>query len=78
MARFYRLANASSGNGRGYRKAIHVAQHRPTVIVGAAASSCSSSPEVGTELVTQTDEGEVNINVELARARASSRRSRRC
>jgi HAE1 family hydrophobic/amphiphilic exporter-1 len=71
MARFYRLSERFlEGMDEGYRKAIHVAlQHRPTVIVGAAALVVIAAvlyPRVGTELVTQTDEGEVNINVELA------------
>ena len=71
MARFYRLSERFlDGMDEGYRKAIHVAlQHRPTVIVSAAALVVLAVvlyPKVGTELVTQTDEGEVNINVELA------------
>jgi HAE1 family hydrophobic/amphiphilic exporter-1 len=71
MARFYRLSERFlEGMDEGYRKAIHVAlQHRPTVIVSAAALVVLAAvlyPRVGTELVTQTDEGEVNINVELA------------
>jgi HAE1 family hydrophobic/amphiphilic exporter-1 len=44
-------------------------QHRPTVIGSAAALVVLAAvlyPKVGSELVTQTDEGEVNINVELA------------
>ncbi|MGH9236602.1 MAG: efflux RND transporter permease subunit [Vicinamibacterales bacterium] len=71
MARFYRLSERFlEGMDEGYRKAIHVAlQHRPTVIGSAAALVVLAVvlyPRVGTELVTQTDEGEVNINVELA------------
>ena len=71
MARFYRLSERFlEGMDEGYRKAIHVAlQHRPTVIVSAAALVALAAvlyQRVGTELVTQTDEGEVNINVELA------------
>jgi hydrophobic/amphiphilic exporter-1 (mainly G- bacteria), HAE1 family len=71
MARFYRLSERFlDGMDEGYRKAIHVAlQHRPTVIGSAAALVVLAVvlyPRVGTELVTQTDEGEVNINVELA------------
>src|SRR5688572_5822660 len=53
-----------------YRRLIHVTlNHRPTVILGAAALVVLAAvlyPRVGTELVTQTDEGEVNINAELA------------
>ncbi|HET9359075.1 MAG TPA: efflux RND transporter permease subunit, partial [Vicinamibacterales bacterium] len=52
-----------------YRRAIHVAlNHRPTVIGGAAALVVLAVvlyPMVSVELVTQTDEGEVNINAEL-------------
>ena len=71
MARFYRLSERFlNGMDEGYRRAIHVAlQHRPTVIASAAALVVIAAvlyPRVGTELVTQTDEGEVNINVELA------------
>src|SRR5687767_9447315 len=71
MARFYRLSERFlEGMDEGYRKAIHVAlQHRPTVIGSAAALVVLAAvlyPRVGSELVTQTDEGEVNINVELA------------
>jgi hydrophobic/amphiphilic exporter-1 (mainly G- bacteria), HAE1 family len=71
MARFYRLSERFlDGMDEAYRKAIHVAlQHRPTVIGSAAALVVLAAvlyPRVGSELVTQTDEGEVNINVELA------------
>ena len=70
MSRFYRLSERLlESMDEGYRKAIHVAlQHRPTVIASAAALVIIAAllyPTVGTELVTQTDEGEVNINVEL-------------
>jgi len=53
-----------------YRKAIHVAlSHRPTVIAVAAALVAAAVviyPRIGVELLPQTDEGEVNVNVELA------------
>ena len=70
MSRFYRLSERLlESMDEGYRKAIHVAlQHRPTVIASATALVIIAAllyPSVGTELVTQTDEGEVNINVEL-------------
>jgi len=70
-ARLYRLSERFlDGMDEGYRKAIHLAlQHRPTVIGAATALTILAAvlyPRVGTELVTQTDEGEVNINVELA------------
>jgi hydrophobic/amphiphilic exporter-1 (mainly G- bacteria), HAE1 family len=71
MARFFRISERFLERmDEGYRKAIHVAlQHRPTVIASAAALVVLAAflyPRVESELVTQTDEGEVNINVELA------------
>jgi HAE1 family hydrophobic/amphiphilic exporter-1 len=53
-----------------YRRLIHVAlHHRPTVIGGAAALVVAAVfiyPLVGVELMPQSDEGEVNVNAELA------------
>jgi HAE1 family hydrophobic/amphiphilic exporter-1 len=53
----------------GYRTLIHVAlAHRPTVVVGAAALIALAVflyPLLSTELLPQTDEGEVNVNAEL-------------
>src|SRR5262247_1491545 len=53
----------------GYRKALHVAlAHRPTIIGGAVASVVAAAmiyPLLSTELMPQTDEGEVNVNAEL-------------
>ena len=53
----------------GYRRVIHIAlQHRPTVIGAAAALVVLAVflyPRVGTELLPQTDEGQVNINAQL-------------
>jgi HAE1 family hydrophobic/amphiphilic exporter-1 len=53
-----------------YRQAIHIAlAHRPTVIGGAAALVVLAAvlyPRVGVELLPQADEGEVNVNAELA------------
>jgi hypothetical protein len=53
----------------GYRRVIHVAlQHRPTVIGAAAALVVLAVvlyPRVGTELLPQTDEGQVNVNAQL-------------
>jgi HAE1 family hydrophobic/amphiphilic exporter-1 len=53
-----------------YRRALHVSlAHRPTVIVGALASVVAAIliyPMLSTELLPQTDEGEVNVNAELA------------
>jgi HAE1 family hydrophobic/amphiphilic exporter-1 len=71
LARFFRVSERFlESMDEGYRKAIHVAlQHRPTVIASAAALVVLAAflyPKVESELVTQTDEGEVNINVELA------------
>jgi hydrophobic/amphiphilic exporter-1 (mainly G- bacteria), HAE1 family len=54
----------------GYRRLIHLAlAHRPTVIGLAVASVVAAIvilPSIPTELSTQTDEGQVNVNVELA------------
>jgi HAE1 family hydrophobic/amphiphilic exporter-1 len=52
-----------------YRKALHLTlAHRPTVIMGALASIVAAAliyPLLSTELLPQTDEGEVNVNAEL-------------
>jgi HAE1 family hydrophobic/amphiphilic exporter-1 len=52
-----------------YRKALHLSlAHRPTVIAGAVASVAAAVmiyPLLSTELLPQTDEGEVNVNAEL-------------
>jgi HAE1 family hydrophobic/amphiphilic exporter-1 len=71
MARFYKLSELFLERmDEGYRKAIHVAlNHRPTVLGGAAALVVAAAliyPMIETELLPQTDEGEVNVNVELA------------
>jgi HAE1 family hydrophobic/amphiphilic exporter-1 len=71
MARFYRLSERFLDTmDERYRKAIHVAlNHRPTVIASAAALVVGAVllyPLVSVELMPQTDEGEVNINAELA------------
>jgi HAE1 family hydrophobic/amphiphilic exporter-1 len=54
----------------GYRKIIHIAlSHRPTVIATATALVVAAAliyPRITVELMPQTDEGEVNINAELA------------
>jgi HAE1 family hydrophobic/amphiphilic exporter-1 len=70
MAGFYRASERFlEAMDERYRRAIHVAlNHRPTVIGGAAALVVVAVllyPMVSVELVTQTDEGEVNINAEL-------------
>ena len=53
----------------GYRRVIHLAlQHRPTVLGAAAGLVVLAAilyPRVGTELLPQTDEGQVNINAQL-------------
>ncbi|MBI4264631.1 MAG: efflux RND transporter permease subunit, partial [Acidobacteria bacterium] len=53
----------------GYRRFLHLAlAHRPTVLLGAAASvvlAVTLYPMLSTELLPQTDEGEVNVNAEL-------------
>jgi HAE1 family hydrophobic/amphiphilic exporter-1 len=71
MARFFRISERFlEAMDEGYRKAIHVAlAHRPTVILSAVALVVLAAvlyPKIETELVTQTDEGEVNVNAELA------------
>ena len=52
-----------------YKKALHLSlAHRPTVIIGALASVIAAVliyPLLSTELLPQTDEGEVNVNAEL-------------
>ena len=52
-----------------YRRLLHLAlAHRPTVFMGAAASVVVAVllyPMLSTELLPQTDEGEVNVNAEL-------------
>jgi len=70
-ARFYRMSERFLETmDESYRRAIHVAlNHRPTVIAGAAALVVAAVllyPLVSVELMPQTDEGEVNINAELA------------
>jgi HAE1 family hydrophobic/amphiphilic exporter-1 len=71
MARFNRASErVLEAMDEGYRKAIHVTlMHRPTVIGGAAALVVLAAvlyPRIGVELLPQTDEGEVNINAQLA------------
>jgi HAE1 family hydrophobic/amphiphilic exporter-1 len=71
MSRFYRMSERFLERmDEGYRRAIHMAlNHRPTVIGGAAALVVAAAliyPQIETELLPQTDEGEVNINAELA------------
>jgi HAE1 family hydrophobic/amphiphilic exporter-1 len=71
MARFYRASERFlDGMDRRYGRLIHHSlNHRPTVIAGAAALVVAAVliyPLVGTELLPTTDEGEVNVNAELA------------
>ena len=71
MARFYRLSERFlEAMDEQYRKAIHVAlNHRPSVIGVAAVLVLAAVliyPMITVELMPQTDEGEVNINAELA------------
>jgi len=71
MARFYGISERFLERmDESYRRAIHLAlNHRPTVIGGAAALVAAAAliyPQIETELMPQTDEGEVNINAELA------------
>ena len=71
MARFYRASERflESMDHRYGRLIHHSLNHRPTVIGGAAALVVAAVllyPLVGVELLPQTDEGEVNVNAELA------------
>ena len=71
MASFYRLSERFLETmDEQYRRAIHVAlNHRPTVIATAAVLVIAAAiiyPMITVELMPQTDEGEVNINAELA------------
>jgi len=71
MARLYGVSERFlEGMDDRYRRAIHIAlNHRPTVIGGAAALVVVAAvlyPNVPVELLPQTDEGEVNVNAELA------------
>jgi hydrophobic/amphiphilic exporter-1 (mainly G- bacteria), HAE1 family len=54
----------------GYRRLIHLAlSHRPTVIglsIASVVAAILILPTIPTEFSTQTDEGQVNVNVELA------------
>jgi hydrophobic/amphiphilic exporter-1 (mainly G- bacteria), HAE1 family len=71
---FARLFRASEQllerTDEGYRRLLHVGlSHRPTVIGSATALVVIAAllyPTIGTELLPQTDEGEININAELA------------
>lgn len=60
---------ALAGADEGYRRLLHRALvHRPGVIGLAAATIVAAVfifPTIPTEFVTQTDEGEVNVNVQL-------------
>jgi HAE1 family hydrophobic/amphiphilic exporter-1 len=71
MARFYRATERGlEAMDERYRQVIHLALlHRPTVIGSAAALvvlAVMLYPRIGVELLPQTDEGEVNINAQLA------------
>jgi HAE1 family hydrophobic/amphiphilic exporter-1 len=71
-AKLYGLSERMlDGMDEGYRKLLHVALvHRPTVIGLSAASIVAAVliyPTLSTEFSTQTDEGQVQVNIELAR-----------
>jgi HAE1 family hydrophobic/amphiphilic exporter-1 len=71
FAGFYRASERFlQGMDEQYRKLIHVSlNHRPTVILTAAALVVAAVliyPMITVELLPQTDEGEVNVNAELA------------
>jgi HAE1 family hydrophobic/amphiphilic exporter-1 len=71
MARLYTVSERFlEGMDDRYRRVIGLAlNHRPTVIGGAAALVVVAAllyPRIPVELLPQTDEGEVNVNAELA------------
>jgi hydrophobic/amphiphilic exporter-1 (mainly G- bacteria), HAE1 family len=71
MARLYTVSERFLENmDEGYRRLVGLAlNHRPTVIGGAAALVVFAAllyPRIPVELLPQTDEGEVNVNAELA------------
>jgi HAE1 family hydrophobic/amphiphilic exporter-1 len=71
MARFYRASERTlDAMDERYRRVIHVAlNHRPTVIGSSVALVVLAAllyPMIQTELLPQADEGEVNVNAELA------------
>src|SRR5258706_8518796 len=70
LGNFYRASEKFLESvDEGYRRAIHLAlQHRPTVIGAASGPVVLAAvlyPRIGTQLLPQTDEGQVNINAEL-------------
>jgi HAE1 family hydrophobic/amphiphilic exporter-1 len=70
LGRLFRVSESFlEGVDERYKKALHFSlAHRPTVIVGALASVIAAVmiyPLLSTELLPQTDEGEVNVNAEL-------------
>ena len=70
MARLFRVSERFlEAMDERYRRVIHFAlAHRPSVILAAAASVLVAVllyPQIQTELLPQTDEGEVNVNAEL-------------
>ena len=70
LGRLFRASEQFLDNvDESYRKALHLSlAHRPTVILGALASVVAAIllyPMLSTELLPQTDEGEVNVNAEL-------------
>lgn len=70
IGRLYRVSEQFLENvDERYKKALHLSlAHRPTVILGALASVVAAVmiyPLLSTELLPQTDEGEVNVNAEL-------------
>jgi HAE1 family hydrophobic/amphiphilic exporter-1 len=71
LGRFYRASEQFLDRlDERYRKLLHVAlAHRPTVVAGAVTSVVLAAllyPLLTSELLPQTDEGEVNVNAELA------------
>jgi len=70
MARLFRVSERFlEGMDEGYRKLIHLALNHRVIVLGAATASVVVAyllyPLVGTELLPQTDEGEVTVQAQL-------------
>jgi HAE1 family hydrophobic/amphiphilic exporter-1 len=70
LGRVYTLSERLfAGLDNGYQRALHAAlQHRPTVFAGAAALTTAAFlilPTIPTELVPETDEGEVSVSARM-------------
>ncbi len=70
LGRIFRASERMLDNvDEGYRRVLHLSlAHRPTVLMGALASIIAAVliyPMLSTELLPQTDEGEVDVNAQL-------------